>query len=360
MFMKAASAVLALLCAAPAGTWRAAPGLEGGRYAPTATLLKSAGGTDTVLIAGGYRSDTKECQRGAQLYDSATGRFSPTGSMAIGRNFQTATRLDDGRVLVVGGFNSRIGTLDSAELYDPATGGYTASGGSLTVPRELYTATPLPDGRVLMTGGFNTHSGRTLVSAEIYEPKSDRFTRTPGLMDVSRFGHGALWVPALKKVLIAGGKEHDVNTGGEWKALDEAELFDPATGAFTALPPMHHPRDRPTLSLLPDGRVLVAGGKDDDSTEKPRQAEIFDPVRAGGGQNPFLPAATLQQDRFAHQAVTLKDGRILLLGGWSDSFHGTTATSEIYDPVTGTFVLTADRDGKPVSMTTSRLDAAAI
>jgi Kelch motif protein len=358
--MRFAAAVFMLLLAVPAGTWRPAPGLEGGRYAPTATLLKSAGGTDTVLIAGGYRSDTKECQRGAQLYDSATGRFSPTGSMAIGRNFQTATRLDDGRVLVVGGFNSRIGTLDSAELYDPATGMFAASGGALTVPRELYTATPLPDGRVLLAGGFNTHSVRTLVSAEIYDPKTDRFSRAPGLMDVSRFGHGALWVPALKKVLIAGGKEHDVNTGGEWKALDEAELFDPATGSFTALPPMRHSRDRPTLSLLPDGRVLVAGGKDDDSTEKPRQAEIFDPARAGGGQNPFLPAAALQQDRFAHQAVTLKDGRVLLLGGWSDSVHGTTATSEIYDPVTGAFALTADRDGKPVSMTTSRLDAATL
>lgn len=358
--MKAASAVLALLCAAPAGTWRAAPGLEGGRYAPTATLLKSAGGTDTVLIAGGYRSDTKECQRGAQLYDSASGSFTGTGSMAIGRNFQTATRLDDGRVLVVGGFNSRIGTLDSAELYDPATGLFTASGGSLTVPRELYTATPLPDGRVLLAGGFNTHSGRTLVSAENYDPKTDRFTRTPGLMDVSRFGHGALWVPALKKVLIAGGKEHDVNTGGEWKALDEAELFDPATGTFTPLPPMRHPRDRPTLSLLPDGRVLIAGGKDDQSTEKPREAEIFDPARVGGSESPFLPAAALKQDRFAHQAVTLKDGRILLLGGWSDSLHGTTAGSEIYQPASGAFVPTTDRNGQPVSMTVSRLDVAAL
>lgn len=357
--MRFTVAAAALLLAAPAGTWHPAPGLEGGRYAPTATLLKSAGGTDTVLIAGGYRSDRQECQCGAQLYDSATGRFTDTGSMAIGRNFQTATRLDDGRVLVAGGFNSHAGTLASVELYDPATGTFTASGSSLMVPRELYTATRLPDGRVLLVGGFNTHSGRTLVSAEWYDPKSDRFTRAPGLMNVSRFGHGAIWVPALKKVLIAGGKQHDANTGREWKALDEAELFDPETGRFTPLPPMRHARDRPTLSLLPDGRVLIAGGKDDESTEKPRQAEIFDPARTGGAQNPFVPAAALQQERFAHQAVTLGDGRILLLGGWSDSLHGTTAAAEVYNPATGAFTLTANREGKPVSMTTSRLDAAA-
>src|SRR5438445_9713401 len=99
--MKIVVSLLAmLLVAAPAGSWRPAPGLEGGRYAPTVTLLKSGGGTDTVLIVGGYRSDTEECQRSAQLYDSATGRFSTTGAMATGRNFHTATRLDDGRVLI--------------------------------------------------------------------------------------------------------------------------------------------------------------------------------------------------------------------------------------------------------------------
>jgi hypothetical protein len=188
----------------------------------------------------------------------------------------------------------------------------------------------------------------------------DRFTRTPGLMDTSRFGHDALWVPALKKVLIAGGKEHDVNTGRDWKSLDAAELFDPLTGRFTTLPPMRHPRDRPTLSLLPDGRVLIAGGKDNEDTQKPRQAEIFDPARVGGSENPFQPAASLGQDRFAHNAVTLKDGRILLLGGWSDTVHGTTAGSELFQPATGTFVPTADRDGKPTSMSVSRLDAAAL
>lgn len=350
----------ALFLAAPVGCWRPAPGLEGGRYAPTATLLKNTAGADTALIAGGYRSDTQECQRGAQLYDSATGRFTDTGSMAVGRNFQTATPLEDGRVLIAGGFNSHVGTLASAELYDPATGRFTASHDALTVSRELYTATLLPDGRVLLAGGFNTHAGRTLASAEWFDPKSDRFTRTSGSMEVSRFGQGAIWVPALAKVLIAGGKEHDPSTGRDWKALAEAELFDPTTDRFTALPPMLHARDRPTLSLLPDGRVLVAGGKDDDSTDKPRQAEIFDPARAGSGQNAFLPAASLQQDRFAHQAVTLADGRILLLGGWSDSLHGTCASSEIYDPAAGSFTLTAGPDGKPVAMATSRLDAAAV
>lgn len=358
--IQEAMLALALGFAAPAGSWRPAPGLEGGRYSPTATLLQSAGGTDTVLVVGGYRSDTEECQRSAQLYDSAANRFAPTGSLATGRNFHTATRLEDGRVLIAGGFHTRFGSLASAELYDPATGTFTVSGGSLTVPRELYTATKLPDGRVLLTGGFDTRFGRTLITAEFYDPKSDRFTRAPGLMDVSRFGHDALWVPALRQVLVVGGKQHDIHTGRSWRALDGAELFDPETGRFTTLPPMRHKRDRPTLSLLPDGRVLVAGGKDDESTEKPREAEIFDPARVGGAGSPFLPAAALKQDRFAHQSVKLRDGRVLLLGGWSDSLQATTATAEIYDPVTATFTLTTDRAGAVAPMASSRLDAAAM
>jgi hypothetical protein len=460
--MKTAIARAALLLAIPGGSWRVVPGLEGGRYAPTATLLASGGGTDTVLVVGGYRSDTEECQRSAQLFDSATGRFTPTGSLAVGRNFHTATRLEDGRVLIAGGFHTRLGSLASAELYDPRSGVFTSTGGSLTVPRELYTATRLPDGRVLLVGGFDTHSRRTLASAEVYDPGSGRFTRTPGSMAVSRFGHDALWIPSLKKVLIAGGKQHDQYTGREWRALDGAELFDPETGQFTPLPPMRHRRDRPTLGLLPDGRILIAGGKDDESTEKPREAEIFDPARlsivdfglrmrgngfrrnteaseghgghgadragrdgraptspllrnsvnsvavlpgarvsalptpsAGVGKtrreersgsprlslvprakatpsvaplpvprlrdpSVFLPAASLQQDRFAHQAVTLGDGRILLLGGWSDSVQGTTPASELYHPSTGAFELTRDRDGKASPMTVSRLDAGAV
>jgi acyl CoA:acetate/3-ketoacid CoA transferase alpha subunit len=358
--MKTIATFSALLLAIPAGSWRPAPGLEGGRYAPTATLLRSAGGTDTVLVVGGYRSDTEECQRTAQLYDSASGRFTPTGSMSVGRNFHTATLLADGQVLVAGGFHTRLGTLTSAELYDPTTGAFHGTASSLSVPRELYTATRLPDGRVLLAGGFNTHRGRTLASAELYDSTTRRFTAVPGPMAVTRFGHDALWVPSLKKVLIAGGKQHDPTTGQEWHSLAEAELFDPESGQFTPLPPMRHLRDRPTLSLLPDGRVLVAGGKDDESTEKPREAEIFDPARVAAGQNPFLPAASLQQDRFAHQTVTLRDGRALLMGGWSDSLQGTTAAAEIYNPVLGAFTLTTDRTGRPIPMNDSRLDAAAV
>ena len=349
-----------LLLAAPAGSWRPAPGLEGGRYAPTATLVKSERGTDTVLVAGGYRSDMEECQRTAQLYDFGNGpvhahRLDGGGAqLPHGHAPRRRAHPDRGRL----SHAARLARLGRA--VQPGDRRLHGQPGLASVPRELYTSTRLPDGRVLLIGGFDTGIRSTLASAEIYDPTADRFTRTPGAMSITRFGHDALWVPALRRVLVVGGKQHDRSTGRDWKALPNAELFDPETGRFTSLPPMRHQRDRPTLSLLPDGRVLIAGGKDDESTEKPRAAELFDPARAGGPDSPFLPAASLNQDRFAHHAVTLRDGRVLLLGGWSDSLQATTAITEIYDPSTGAFRLTTDRNGKPVAMSASRLDAGAL
>jgi hypothetical protein len=80
-----------------------------GRADHTATGLADG----TVLVAGGPGPGAS-----AEIYDPATGTFSPTGSMATGRIYHTATGLADGTVLVAGGY----GALASAEIYDPATG----------------------------------------------------------------------------------------------------------------------------------------------------------------------------------------------------------------------------------------------
>jgi hypothetical protein len=88
-----------------------------GRVAHTVTLLPNG----QVLVAGGFDlSDGVRYLATAEIYDPATGTWSPTGSMADPRSGHGATLLSDGIVLVEGGSN--LSTLATAELYDPASG----------------------------------------------------------------------------------------------------------------------------------------------------------------------------------------------------------------------------------------------
>ena len=211
-----------------------------GRMLQSATLLSDG----KVLTAGGYAlsrilpagvvtvptlpSDKvlfASILTSAELYDPATGKFSPTGSMATGRDSMTTTLLSDGRVLIVGDYGqsaqltySSPGPAEyaSAELYDPATGKFSLTG-SMASPRSLHAAVLLSDGRVLVVGGGTPVA--TLATAELYSPKTGTFSPT-GSMSVGR--SGPIVVRLLDgRVLVAGG----IGDGG--KILSSAELYEP-------------------------------------------------------------------------------------------------------------------------------------
>ena len=109
-----------------------------------------------MLILGG-RSPQDSVYRSAEIFDPGAGAFVDAGSMREGRQQHTATLLDDGRVLIAGGYwsDGRQGrALASAEMYDPASATF-APIGPIGIPRQEHVATRLADGRVLIVGGID-------------------------------------------------------------------------------------------------------------------------------------------------------------------------------------------------------------
>ena len=167
---------LALLCLAsfPIGSFATSSFLfeETGLLATergyhTATLLPDG----RVLAAGGNTGLAPTAT--AEIYDPATGIWTPTGSMNRARYRHTATLLQNGLVLVAGGLDHN--SLDSTELYDPATGSWTTTG-ALVVATAAHTATLLPDGRVLVAGGGNLPVDPAIVAAQLYDPATGVWT----------------------------------------------------------------------------------------------------------------------------------------------------------------------------------------
>ncbi len=236
----------------------------------SATLLADG----RVLIAGGAASDALGASLptdGLHLYDPQSGAFTTlAGTLATGRVAHTATRLADGRVLIVGGTGDLGTALASAEVVDPVAGTSTPTA-ALSEPRVAHTATLLADGRVFVAGGTQNFDFSdplaglldVLASTRLWNPATGTWAAGPNL-PARRIAHAATRLND-GRVLVSGGLIVNVFFGIPLPAISgDCRLYNPATNAFSSAAGVPGARAFHGQVILPDGRVLAAGGADGD------------------------------------------------------------------------------------------------
>ncbi len=256
------------------------------------------------------------------------------------RSGHTAVRLLDGRVLVVGGGETEE-TDVTAELYDPNSGTWSATGSMLKPHARGFPATLLPDGKVLVgedvePGTDPSASG--IMGAEVYDPASGTWTATGKMITVVREG-----IPTL----LRDGRVLVVHPGS-------AELYDPDTGTWTATGKMITPGlGAGAAVLLPDGKVLVPGGGI--YPQMFAAAELFDPDTGS-----WIALANMNAPRDEVTATLLPDGTVLVAGPSASNSSESTSdkpgtsfpptsrelydptSAELYDPASGSWTITGD------------------
>ncbi|MFI6996943.1 Kelch repeat-containing protein [Nocardia sp. NPDC050175] len=244
----------------------------------SATLLADG----RVLVAGGA---TLRSANGlgptntAEVYDPVADKWEPTGSMIDARTAPQSVLLADGRVLVVGG-TALVGdeyAVPTAfcEVYDPKTGKWSPTG-SLALPRALHRAVLLPDGSVLALGGcrqgwssgpiFDKHS---LATTERWYPVTDRWAPAAS-MPAGRDRFHAFTLRSGKVLAFGGGDEQNLSA-----RFASSVLYDPYADTWSSTGPMYYGRMDFAAALLSDGRVVAAGGSSGD--DLPTVAEMFLP-----------------------------------------------------------------------------------
>ena len=321
------------------GSWVNGQPLPNPRFGHTANLI----GRESLLIAGG--EDGENITSSTVVYNANADTWTSSLDMLQPRTKHVSSNLRDGRVIVVGGSNTS-GLLSSAEIYDPVLQHWTSSGESL-FPRIGHSVTTLKNGMILVVGGqipieksnqnplllcenpdetvpsvgptkrYYCEDGAVTLT-EIYDPVNDSWKKSSALL-TSRWGHTATLLDD-GRVLVAGGKNNS-------SPAVESEIFDPDTETWVSAGQMIYERTDHTASLLSDGRVLIAGG----FTYVPiSYSEIYDV------ENGWVKTENLMGPRHMHSAVPLNDGQVLVIGGKAGLFTNLTRV-ELYDSDSGSW-----------------------
>ncbi|WP_413575488.1 Kelch repeat-containing protein [Bdellovibrio sp. HCB290] len=338
---------------------------------------------NTILILGGLTTAATTSITTVQAYNPSTNSFTTKTPMTLGRYQAAAAVLPSGNVLLTGGWASTGSMTATTEIYNVSANTWSA-GPSLSANRRAHGAISLPSGKILVTSGVTnlTFPSIAAKTSEIYNPATNSWSVDPIAIEA---GHtlGTLLKLPDGRILIAGGGDPDYTgavtetyiegqlsgiawigstpllggrvgstttlmkngkilfTGGqplaEAAALTESTaLYDTSTNTMTAGPNMANDRTYHTATLLPSGKVFIAGGMSFTLGGASATAEIYDPTA-----NTVTPVA-LPLGRYFHSALVMPDGKLLITGGIDSS--GTPALqNDVYDPATGNWSTLAPR-----------------
>lgn len=301
-----------------------------------------AGAGDFVVAGGGSGSLTSATGLAtSERWNFRTMTVSPGATMGTARALHLPVRLNDGRVLVIGGADDTGTVLSTCEIYDPVSNSFSNTG-SMATPRVLHAACLLADGRVMVAGGTSslvdtvTAITSTLSSAEIFNPATGTWSGAPSI-------GGRRLAPALtllnnNQVMVSGGVEVVVVFGLPISAVSTTTVqrWNPNTNAWSSGPNMSqgragHQYNQVTLN---DGRVLFTGG-----TNVPNLTGAANAAPISGAElyNPATNSwqtANMSAARALHSATKLADGRVVVCGGAQGTL--TTPSSidgvELFDP----------------------------
>lgn len=291
----------------------------------TATTLADG----RVLVVGGVDTRVDLDTTSAELFDPASGTFAATGPMTSARRAHLAVRLESGDVAVLGG-DVGFGVpsvLTSIERYDTRSGSFVA-GGTLTRERTHATATVLPGGEVLVVGGLSYASGLSFAEAELCtkDVASCRATRA---LAGPRADHTAVLMRD-GRVLVSGGAETVFND--DRPRLATSTLFDRASETWSDGPPLPAPRFGHIAVTGAGGQVLIVGG-----ALAAQGATIADDVLVlAPGAARFVPSGRLIAPRWLHGATMLPTGNVLVTGTATAGYQlGASTSAELFDPRSG-------------------------
>ena len=323
-------------------SYRATAMMGTGRAMHTATALHNGphSNQDGVFISGGGNGTilSPVSTDSTEVYDPRTHSFSAGPTMSYARAMHQSVLLDNGKVLILGGSDTFGVVAAGNELYDPATNSLSAAAPMIQA-RSGHLATKLANGKVLVTGGLPSFTGGTtnlpavlngaMNTAEIYDPATNSWSMVPGTMSDKRMGATQIAFAGGTKVLIVGGINGGMTFFGQgvptWSST--ADVYDMATNTITSPASFGTGRAGHSLTELPSGEILMAGGVVSGLFLIPTATTNCQKWNPATGA--WTGATALSTARGMHTAAVVDNGNTVLVGGLAGTFLAIAATSTV-------------------------------